>query len=953
MNHPTFDNNNNNNDNLSVKNIIDLVLDPSAETVPLARTITSEQSEIFPLKRKNTRTQHQLLPPKTEDSDIAMLSHSDTVTAIDGATVEQSDGPVAMPLSSTADLSDAMIISKTANPAKSLVKRTDDSSVDTSSDLSKKKALLPLSAKNSEVGRGKQLRNRRAFSCDTCRRRKVKCDQRRPQCGSCIHRNSTCVYGAAEVGAFVAVLRTFTKKIQRRKKTQLLLLADKKTASLTTKSNELNTSDLSSTDQSILNNAFGKKTLPLPSPTAGQYAMYSDSQLATSTTNPQIQKCVDLPNSPPESPTVHPVADEWNKKHSYIALTSMLSLTTDKQLPSPMLSATTPEYEAENPTEYELNLTAVTKRREQTNTWIFVLENAILNPSLSMLPVGSPDPIIVQHLVTLYVQRIHPQHPMFSLQWLSGIIRSKSIPLGLLTAMMALGARFSNKLARSTEISKLLHNQARLFLQQNIDNFDLTTAQTAILISIYLFIEGNGPMSFACQSLAYRLVEAMHTSIRTPSKNHADKMFTALGMSRSRYEELHHETWRRTWWYLYILNRISGSRTGQAFGKRITGVPMPTQEIDDMQNYPEFNGPVQESVSMDSKLQIENSILKRFRYDSSFKLAILLERVVLFVRQSASWSSNTSQQNENLIRQQRILQYEWCLEAKSLATFREIYNQLTALKTDRLSKRSIDKIGTPKVVTQPLPTLAAPALPTMTVQDETQTVSAKLSAILYSVFLHAFHRTILIQLMSPPMPTSMQSLQSSEYESIYALFDERFIKTTRITKLADTIKEEVDNTTCNKTNKSPKSPPLNLEQLSTCLGAALEISRIAECIPLDTIAIMHGYYQQCIGITADVFLNILENETAWQLLDPISSITRFAHCADTLGQYSRYYAMAELNRVNMVSRFWEKCQPAIQHAYTTPGGAQLLQSPALQRTQYPGTMWDPNIIASFGIYMLC
>ncbi|ETN42588.1 uncharacterized protein HMPREF1541_01745 [Cyphellophora europaea CBS 101466] len=44
-------------------------------------------------------------------------------------------------------------------------------------------------------------RNRTSYSCQTCRRRKIKCDKQHPVCGSCQKSNESCVYGKLEHAA--------------------------------------------------------------------------------------------------------------------------------------------------------------------------------------------------------------------------------------------------------------------------------------------------------------------------------------------------------------------------------------------------------------------------------------------------------------------------------------------------------------------------------------------------------------------------------------------------------------------------------------------------------------------------------------------------------------------------------------------------------------------------------
>ncbi|KAI8048394.1 hypothetical protein BDF22DRAFT_271654 [Syncephalis plumigaleata] len=323
----------------------------------------------------------------------------------------------------------------------------------------------------------------------------------------------------------------------------------------------------------------------------------------------------------------------------------------------------------------------------------------------------------------------------------------------------------------------------------------------------------------------------------------------------------------------------------------------------------------------------------------------------MLYREVANWSSCTGEEKEALKAQQRRLQYEWCSEAKMLASFNEIHTNLQRLKANRLSKPSVSKLGTPTVAARPQPTSARIAAPMLMPPEETQAITVDLSATLYSAFLHALHRTLLIQLMSPSITAPMHASPTDEYSSIRALFDERLngSETAVIELNSNNSNNNDSNDDINATTTDRPSIMMNLEPLSMCLGAALEITQIAELVSVDTVTVMHGYYQQSLCVAAGVFLNVIENESAWQLMDPVSCIIKFAQLLDTLGRYSSVYAMAELQRVNMLGRFWSKCTSGIQRLRTTPGGLQLLQSPALQRTRYPGTAWDPHIMASFGI----
>jgi hypothetical protein len=436
-----------------------------------------------------------------------------------------------------------------------------------------------------------------------------------------------------------------------------------------------------------------------------------------------------------------------------------------------------------------------------------------------------------------------------------------------------------------------------------------------------------------------------------------------IGMSgdTTKYDE----TWRRTWWYTFMSNRFSSARTGQAFGEHFTktDVPMPTEECNDMvgaiieefnqklsintnkKYYPEFDGPVQELTDEEYSGEQHSTLLTKYQYNRLFILIKLLENVVHFTREAANWFNCTEEQKGSLLAQQRRLQYEWCSEAKMLASFNEIYTSLQNLKANRLSKSNVDKMGVPLVATRPQPTSAKIATPMLMPPEETQAITVDLSATLYSAFLHALHRTLLIQLMSPSISAPAHTPPTDEYSSIWALFDERFNGN-------ETINNELNNNNnigINAIMRDRPSTTVNLQPLSMCLGAALEITQIAELLTVDTVAVMHGYYHQSLCIAAEVFLDVIENESTWQLMDPVLCIIKFAQLLDTLGQYSCFYAMAELHRINMLGRFWSKCTAGIQRLKATPGGLQLLQSAALQRTRYPGTAWNPNIMASFGI----
>ena len=50
----------------------------------------------------------------------------------------------------------------------------------------------------SKVEKRQITRNRTSYSCQTCRRRKIKCDKQHPICGSCLKNNEECVYGKVD-----------------------------------------------------------------------------------------------------------------------------------------------------------------------------------------------------------------------------------------------------------------------------------------------------------------------------------------------------------------------------------------------------------------------------------------------------------------------------------------------------------------------------------------------------------------------------------------------------------------------------------------------------------------------------------------------------------------------------------------------------------------------------------
>ncbi|KAG0243431.1 Transcriptional activator of fatty acid utilization [Mortierella sp. GBA43] len=166
---------------------------------------------------------------------------------------------------------------------------------------------------------------------------------------------------------------------------------------------------------------------------------------------------------------------------------------------------------------------------------------------------------VIDHLLGVHFQYIHPVLPMLDFRSISDQIhRNESPPSHLLFAVLGLASRFSDNAAFRTpqpDVERppctIFYERAKFFIKDEYDNSQIATVQALLLMSIQ-------QMGF-CESQRAWLYIGL--AIRMAVDLGLNKEPSAQEQSRNR---LQCELRRRTWWSLYVVERLVCTGLGKS-----------------------------------------------------------------------------------------------------------------------------------------------------------------------------------------------------------------------------------------------------------------------------------------------------------------------------------------------------------------------------------------------------
>ncbi|RKP08303.1 hypothetical protein THASP1DRAFT_29893 [Thamnocephalis sphaerospora] len=771
----------------------------------------------------------------------------------------------------------------------------------------------------------KRRRQRRAFSCDVCRRRKVRCDQRRPTCTSCLKHGAACVYATAELGALTAELRDISKRKSKRR----ALAPSKPNALQAVTCMHVVAGRNSSTSSSSSPPSPRAANVPLQPVKAVQPPSLDLPTMQPPLHGDQIAKGATTTTMTPKD-----ISTRGTEEHT-LATDAAAHMQSTLAAAAAAVAAHQPTLSAAE----QLQTSACLTADSVATSWTDSLSpnchlQTAFSTQLTISPTVYPDVPLIHHLVSLYMTHVHTQLPMFTLGWIQHEQQTSSIPAAIILATMAIGTHYTRAVVNPRALGRVLAEQARARLSRTMAVPSLKTALAALLVSTFMCSEGDGPSAFALQHLALRTIKQADTRGGTGMAGQEPAL--------SRRERDKRETWRRIRWGCFMVDRFACIPTGMpmAMQEHECSALLPTEEPSDVTGgeASSTSGSTSDDNAATAAAARDHSDRRartvqpppRFKYAHLVRLVAHVGRVVLHRRACApsSQHSPTSGVSSDAVLGQIQLETEWRRAATLLPSFEDMYAELE--RTVAAHAVPVSSAGAPMVDHRPPPTLPWSVTPDVIVSAAQPQSLLDLHTAMYNVFAHALHRTALLLLLrpnaglAPPTPPAGMSdmhLNLSHFMDVAADWGHA----------AHTAPLGM---TCPKTSS-----------LSTRLGAALEIVQAAQHVPASAVSLMTSFYSYCLGIAGEAFLDLIEDPTAWPLLDPALAVGHLAQLADMLGKLSHYWALAELYRVRLVVRLWMHGTLALQHVSVSPGGARLLATHALQSASYPGTLWDPGLLA--------
>ena len=168
---------------------------------------------------------------------------------------------------------------------------------------------------------------------------------------------------------------------------------------------------------------------------------------------------------------------------------------------------------------------------------------------------------VIDHLLGVHFQYIHPVIPMLDSRSIHDQIhQNESPPSHLLFAILGLASRFSDNSAFRTPQSGLerppctiFYERAKFLIKDEYDNAHVATLQALLLMAVQQMGFCESQRAWLYLGLAIRMAQDLGIN-KEPS---------AQEMSRNR---LQCELRKRTWWSLYVVERLVCTGLGRQVG---------------------------------------------------------------------------------------------------------------------------------------------------------------------------------------------------------------------------------------------------------------------------------------------------------------------------------------------------------------------------------------------------
>ncbi|ORX88388.1 hypothetical protein K493DRAFT_319513 [Basidiobolus meristosporus CBS 931.73] len=186
-----------------------------------------------------------------------------------------------------------------------------------------------------------------------------------------------------------------------------------------------------------------------------------------------------------------------------------------------------------------------------------------------------PPTEITEHLLTVYFSTIHPHMPFIHKPTFFTKFKNGEIPPILILSICACVSRFSNHpgiladpIIRSGEI---FSNRFRNILLKCLDGPSVFTTEALLIVSYYEYMNARYPRAWMYLGMAIRMAQELGI-------NRIDENGNIPGQSSADWVEV--ETQRRLWWSCFIRDRIGSTGTGR---------PMAIDEHDSRVLLPSFD----------------------------------------------------------------------------------------------------------------------------------------------------------------------------------------------------------------------------------------------------------------------------------------------------------------------------------------------------------------------------
>ncbi|RKP08301.1 hypothetical protein THASP1DRAFT_29891 [Thamnocephalis sphaerospora] len=446
-----------------------------------------------------------------------------------------------------------------------------DTSAETVATITATAAAATTAATTSAtVAVAKAGKGRKAFACDTCRRRKVRCDLRRPCCTNCEKRNAPCVY-RSEVSAARHRADSLNAKVS--KHSRAVSRGEKRshpssttTAALAHAVGEDCASDTCTSPylHSVGSASTCSTPLGLASPTFTDMLISVEERSSTALTEPAMRLVSSEPSPITHQPSSLSSASSERQPARSQSDDSVSSQSTSRALVSPYSPPRSPR----------LN------QQQAGNAQNAAVIAATSCPAMymSMSSSDDPSPELVEHLVALFVTQTNAQVPFFTLGWLQKELASGTMAPALTYAMMAMASRTPCARAAAINagaIGRCMAARASDMLQRTQGTVSLSWIQAAVLMDVFHTSEGATEMAGRFRRYAQRMISA--SALDKLDHSHATSNITPHDPNWDLVE-----TQRRVWWISFLVDRFTSIATGQLGG--LDGsqcrVPFPCDDVD-------------------------------------------------------------------------------------------------------------------------------------------------------------------------------------------------------------------------------------------------------------------------------------------------------------------------------------------------------------------------------------